>query len=66
MITSLASMTNSLFDLKKNQKLLSLYTMSDIPGIRILSSLNDLNSLSGLNDLDSLISSKNFLNLMVP
>jgi hypothetical protein len=53
MITSLASMTNSLFDLKKIQK---LYTMSDIPGIRILSSLNDL---------DSLISSKNLLNLMV-
>jgi hypothetical protein len=43
--------------------------MSDMPGIRILSSLNDLdslNNLSGLNDLDSLISSKNFLNLMVP
>ena len=47
---------------QKNQKLLSLYTISDIPGIRILSSLNDLNSLnnlSGLNDLCSLISSKN-------
>jgi hypothetical protein len=35
----------------------------------MLSSLNDLNSLNNLtnlNDLDSLISSKNFLNLMVP
>ena len=53
---------------QKNQKLLSLYTIRDIPGIRILSSLNDLNSLnnlSGLNDLESLNSSKQFLSLMV-
>ena len=37
--------------------------MSDIPGIRILSSLNDLNSLNtliGLNDLNSLIPSKTY------
>ena len=41
--------------------MLALYILRDIPGIRILSSLNDLNSLnnlSGLNDLNSLISSK--------
>jgi hypothetical protein len=32
--------------------------LSDFPGIKNLSGLNDLNSLSGLNDLHSLISSK--------
>ena len=58
---------NSLFGLKKNQKLLAPYILSDIPGIRILSNLNDLsglNNLRGLNGLNSLISSKNLLNLM--
>ena len=43
--------------------------MSDFPGIRNVSSLNDLNSLnnlSGLNDLYSLLSSKNLLRLMFP
>jgi hypothetical protein len=38
---------------------LALYMLSDFPGIKNLSGLNDLNSLSGLNDLYSLISSKN-------
>jgi hypothetical protein len=69
MITTLASMTSTAsLASKQNQKLLALYTLSDFPGIRILSSLNDLgslNDLSGLNDLNSLISSKNCLNLMV-
>jgi hypothetical protein len=40
---------------------LALYILSDFPGIKNLSGLNDLNSfnnLSGLNDLYSLISSK--------
>jgi hypothetical protein len=32
--------------------------LSDFPGLRNLSGLNDLNNLSGLNDLYSLISSK--------
>jgi hypothetical protein len=40
--------------------------MSDFPGIRNLSGLNDLNNLSGLNDLYSLISFKNLLSLMFP
>jgi hypothetical protein len=65
--TSVASMTSTAsLAPQKVKKLLALYTLSDIHGIRILSSLNDLNSLSDLNDLDSLISSKHFLNLMVP
>ena len=34
-----------------NQKLHAVYILSDFPGIRNLSGLNDLNSLSGLNDL---------------
>ena len=37
---------------------LALYILSDFPGIKNLSGLNDLNNLSGLNDLHSLISSK--------
>ena len=40
---------------------LALYMLSDFPGTKNLSGLNDLNSLnnlSGLNDLHSLISSK--------
>jgi hypothetical protein len=43
--------------------------LSDFPGNRSLSHLNDsnsLNNLSGLNDLYSLISSKKLLNLMFP
>ena len=64
MITSLASMTSTSSLASKNEELLSLYILSDFPGIRNLSSLNDLNSLSGLNDLDSLISSKNLLGLI--
>jgi hypothetical protein len=56
MITSLASMTSTAPLASKNQKLLTLYILSDFPGIRNFSSLNDLNSLSGLNDLDSLFS----------
>ena len=62
-MTSTASLAS------KNQKLLALYTLIDIPGIRILTSLKDLTSLtnlSGLNDLHSLISSTNFLKLIVP
>ena len=45
------------------------FILSDFPGIRSLSSLNDLNSLndlSGLNDLNSLISSKNLLSMLLP
>jgi hypothetical protein len=61
MITSLASMTSTASLASKNQKLLTLYILSDFPGIRNLSSLNDLNNLS---DLDSLFSSKNLGNLM--
>ena len=63
MIITLALMTSTAsLASKQNQKLLALYTLSDFPGIKILSSLNDL---SGLNDFNSLISSKNCLNLMV-
>jgi hypothetical protein len=53
----------------KNQKVLGLCLLSDLPGIRNLSSLNDLNSLnnlSGFNDINSLISSNNLLSLMFP
>ena len=60
---------NSLFGLKKIKKLLAFYILSDFPGNRNLSSLNDLdslNNLSGLNDLNSLFSSKNLGNLMFP
>ena len=64
MITSLASMTSRGSLASKNQKLLTLYILSDFPGIRKLNSLNDLNSLNGLNDLNSLFSSKNLGNLM--
>ena len=63
MIITLALMTSTAsLASEQNQKLLALYTLSDFPGIKILSSLNDL---SGLNDFNSLISSKNCLNLMV-
>ena len=67
MITSLASMTSTASLASKNQKLLTLYILSDFPGIRNLSSINDLNSLNNLNglyDLDSLFLSKNSGNLM--
>ena len=67
MITSLASMTSTGPLASKNQKLLTLYILSDFPGIRNLNSLNDLNSLnnlSGLDDLNSLFLSKNLGNLM--
>ena len=46
MITSLASMTSTASLASENQKLLIIYTLSDFPGIRNLSSLNDLNSLN--------------------
>ena len=55
MMTSLASMTSTASLASKNQKLLIIYTLSDFPGIRNLSSHNDLNSL---NDLFGLISQK--------
>ena len=67
MITSLASMTSTGSLASKNQKLLTLYILSDFPGIRNLNSLNDLNShnnRSGLDDLNSLFLSKNLGNLM--
>ena len=67
MITSLALMTSTGSLASKNQKLLTLYILSDFPGIRNLNSLNDLNSLnnlSGLDDLDSLFLSKHLGNLM--
>ena len=66
MITSTASMTLTASLASKNQNLLTLYILSDFPGIRNLSSLNSLNNLSGLNDLNSHISSKNILRLMFP
>ena len=69
MITSLASMTSIASLASKNQKQPALYILSDFPGIRNPSGLNDLNSLnnlSGLNDLNSLISSKTLLSLMFP
>jgi hypothetical protein len=65
MINSPASMTSTAsLASKDKKKLLTLYILSDFPGIRNLSSLNDQNNLSGLNDLDSLFSSKNLGNLM--
>ena len=66
MITSLASMTSTA---SLNEKQLVYYILSDFPGIRNLSGLNDLNSLDnlgGLNDLSSLISSKKLPNLIFP
>ena len=59
-MTSTASLAS------KNQKQPALYILSDFPGIRNLSGLNDLyslNNLGGLNDLFSLISSKKFTEL---
>ena len=61
LITSLASMTSIASLASTNQKQPALYILSDFPGIRNLSSLNDLyslNNLGGLKDLFSLISSK--------
>ena len=61
MITSLASMTSIASLASKNKNQSALYILSDFPGVRNPSGLNDLNSLnnlSGLNDLNSLISSK--------
>ena len=61
LITSLASMTSTASLASKNQKQPALYILSDFPGIRNLSGLNDLyslNNLGGLKDLFSLISSK--------
>ena len=66
MITSLASMTSTASVASKNQKQPALYILSDFPGIRNPSGLNDLNSLnnlSGINGLLSLISSKKLLSL---
>ena len=45
MITSLASMTSTASLASKNKKLNALYILSEFPGIRNLSSLNDRNSL---------------------
>ena len=67
--TSLASMASTASLASKNQKQPALYILSDFPGIRNLSGLNDLyslNNLGGLNDLFSLISSKKLPNLMFP
>jgi hypothetical protein len=53
---------------KNKNKLITLYILSDFPGIRSLSSLNDLNSLNnlrGLNDPNSLFSSKKLEHLDV-
>ena len=61
MITSLASMTSTGSLASKNQKLLTLYILSDFPGIR---NLNSHNNRSGLDDLESLFFSKNLGNLM--
>jgi hypothetical protein len=69
MIKSLASMTSTASLASKKIKMLAFYILSDFPGNRNLSSLNDLNSLnnlSGLNDLNSLFLSKNLGNLMFP
>ena len=68
LITSLASMTSTASLASKNQKQPALYILSDFPGIRNPSGLNDLNSLnnlSGLNDLNSLISPKRIAGLDV-
>jgi hypothetical protein len=59
MITLLASMTSIASLASKNQKKPALYILSDFPGIRNPSCLNDLNSLnnvSGLNGIFSIIS----------
>ena len=67
MITSLASMTSIASLASKNQKQPTFYILSDFPGIRNPSGLNDLNrlnNLSGLNDLFSLISLKMLLSLI--
>jgi hypothetical protein len=69
LITSLASMTSTASLASKNQKHPALYILSDFPGIKKLSGLNDLyslNNLGGLNDLFSLISSKKIMSLMFP
>ena len=69
MITSLASMTSIASLASKNQKQPTFYILSDFPGIRNPSGLNDLNSLnnlSGLYGLFGLILSKESLNLMFP
>ena len=61
-MTSTASLAS------KNQKQPALHILSDFPGIRNLSDLNDLyslNILSGLNDLFSLISSKKICQIKV-
>ena len=55
MITSLASMTSTGPLASKNQKLLTLYILSDFPGIRNLNSLNDLNSLFLSKNLGNLM-----------
>ena len=61
---SVASMTSTVSLASKNKKLLSLYALSDFPGISSLSSLNDFNNLSGFNKLKA--SSENLLSLMFP
>ena len=66
MITTLASITSTASLASKNQNLLTLYILSDFPGIRNLSSFNDLNSLNDFSGLNSLISSKHLLNMMLP
>ena len=69
LITSLASMPSTASVASKNQKQPAPYILSNFPGIRKLSGLNDLyslNNLGGLNDLFSLISSKKLLSLMFP
>ena len=69
LIISLASMTSTASLASKNKKQPPHYLLSDFPGIRNLSDLNDLyslNNLDGLNDLFSLISSKKLLNWMFP
>ena len=64
--TSAASMTSAASLASENKKQRALYILSDFPGIRNLSGLNDLNNLSGLIDLSSLNSSKKLLRLMFP
>ena len=69
LITLLASMTSTASLASKNQKQPAPYILSDFPGIRNLSGLNDLyslNNLSGLNDLNSLISPERLMSLMFP
>ena len=68
LITSLASMTSTASLASKNQKQPALYILSDFPGIRNPSGLNDLNSLNNFSDLNglfSLISSKEITDLDV-